>query len=340
MKLKSVLPVVATMALTVACDNGGPTPVTVPDIVTEVPEEWSPAAVARLQNLGRELAAARDGFCTNLGVTSPSDYRLSLTTQQRAVQIPLTLGSCSIETLGDLGQGELENIEIVVFEGPSERDAFIEERVDIICTLAKDTDLGLPALRFAIGDDWSIQTDTQTSAIDVADVLRGAYRLEPCGPVEQPDWDPASMLVLQGLAEDLTQAGVGCTFAIADKDIVRLERHYAEIGLPGALASCDADFGEAGISTLGFVAYSDDTTGRDEFLPAEFETLCSGGADVRIVAGDGWDLFTVGPGATAKAAAATGGKPSDDRCEVRAEVSEAPSSTAPLQGPALPEGDQ
>ncbi len=330
---RSSLILVAVVVLG-ACDPSSPSQKTVPDVVDDVPDDWAPEARARINDLAADLSETRDGLCTDYTVMSADDYRLGLFTQQHARYIPRAVALCSVASSSGGTGGDAENVEIVLHDSSERRDEFIDERSAGLCDLSQRNEIGLPALRFAVGDDWSVQTDSQAVAIEIGGALGGAYRVKPCGDVTDPDWDVDAVARLDALANRVETAGIDCAFAVGDKDLLRLQRHYAEIGLPGALGSCDATYGDAGSSVLGFVAYADDATPRDQFLLSEFDELCSGGADVRIVAGDGWDLLAVtGPHAEL-VATATGGSPTSDRCAV---VSTVPTTALPVQGPIIPQ---
>jgi hypothetical protein len=317
---RAVAAVLAAAMVMAACggDEESSEP-TVPDVVDELPDEWAPAAIDRMEALAADLAAAEPPMCADLGVMKVSDYAIGLTYLQTATEIPETIGSC---TGGD------ENLELVVFADAQRRDAFIEERRSIICRLATNRKVDLPGLRFAVGEDWSIQTDTQTVALDIIDVLGGEYRMEACGEVEDPDWDPASVDRIRALAARLDESGRACDFLVDDKDLLRTERHYQDIGLPGALGSCEADFGPTLPPTFGLAGFSDDTTPADEFIAGELAELCSAGADVRVVRGEGWAAFVVGPAVAEIVATALDGTALPPDCPTPVATSTTPSTVA------------
>ncbi len=263
---------------------------TAPDRVEDVPDEWDPAEVDRLETLAEQIAAGPAGICTNTALMTTTDFVNVLFTLQRAEVIPTAIGSCTV--VGD------ESIELAVFVDDADRDAYIGERHDIICARAKAQNVDLPGLRFVIGDRWSAQVDTSATAIDVTDAVGGEYRLVTCGDRERADWDATALRTIRDLGRALDAAGYPCDFQIDDIDIIGLERHYVEIGLPGALGSCtteEATFGPDLPPTFGLAGFADGFTPADEFIPAEVAELCSGGADVRVVEGDGWAAFVVGP---------------------------------------------
>lgn len=322
-RLPVLLVVVAMLA--VACSSGGGSTaepsggVNVPDAVKNLPRKWSPKAVARIRALASALGAIGPDACADFTVMPTPDYGGVLLSLQTATEIPETLGPC---TVGD------EGVEIAVFKGPASRDRFIEERRDRLCTLAKRRKIPLPGLRFAVGKDWSAQVDTQGVAIDVIGVLGGTYKLAKCpGAGSGVDWDPASVTRLRALAARLTVAGYACDFAFDDKDLTKEQPHYIEIGLPGALGSCEADFGPDRSPTFGLVGFSADSTPAEKFLPAELAELCSGGADVRVVRGDGWAAFVVTESIAQLVAAALDGAIDPMTCPPRPPASTPGSST-------------
>ncbi len=318
---------IVVVLLAVACSSGGGSTgelgggVNVPDAVKNLPRTWSKAAVARIRDLAKGLQAIDPEACSDFTVMPVPDYGGVLLSLQTATVIPETIGACSVGA-------EDESVEIVVFAKRADRDRFIEERRERLCTVAKRQGIRFPGLRFVSGKDWSVQTDSQTVALDVADALGGKYRLAACGDPKGLDWDPASVKRLRALADRMNTAGYACAFAFDDKDLTKATPHYQQVGLPGALGSCEADFGPDRAPTFGLVGFSPDTTPAEKFLPAELAELCSGGADVRIVRGDGWAAFVVTESTAQLVATALGGSVDPMTCPPRPAAA-TPGSPAP-----------
>ena len=228
-----------------------------------------------------------------------------LTTLQKAKVVPEAIGSC---TAGE------ENLELVIFKDNKHRDAFIEERRWILCSLSRQKKIGFPGLRFAVGNSWTIQPDSQTVALDIAETLDGTYKVAPCPEVADVDWDRGAVDTIRALAKKLNEAGYKCPFAVDDKDLARHEKRYVEIGLPGALGSCDADFGRLGAPTFGLAGFAPGSTPAEKYIPNQLEELCSGGADVRSVRGRSWVAFVVGEKIARVVAKVLDGELSPTRC--------------------------
>ncbi len=317
-----VLVTVALCVIATACGSDKPkaTGATAPPVVKDVPKQWSAQGIQDLKDLAGRLAKSDAKFCADLGITSTDDYRLSLTTLQKAKEIPESIGSC---TAGE------ESLEIAIFSDNKHRDTFIEERRWILCSLSRQRNVGFPGLRFAVGDSWTIQPDSQTVALDIAEVLDGDYKVAPCPEVKDTDWDRGAVDTIRDLAKKLNAAGYKCPFAVDDKDLARNERRYVEIGLPGALGSCDADFGALGAPTFGLVAFAQGSTPADVFIPNQLQELCSGGADVRHIRGSNWVAFVVGEKIADVVADVLDGKVSETRCPPLPTTTKGSSTTAP-----------
>ena len=162
-----------------------------------------------------------------------------------------------------------------------------------------------------------MQTDTQAVALDITGVLGGKYKIAACTGTAGLDWDHASVQRLRALAARMNTVGYACDFVFDDKDMTRQEPHYRQVGLPGALGSCEADFGPDRSPTFGLVGFSADATPAEKFLPGELAQLCSGGADVRVVRGDGWAAFVVTESTAQLVAAALDGAVDPMTCPPR-----------------------
>jgi hypothetical protein len=285
-RLRAVFIAVALTIVSAACggsdepkvdEHGNLVNPTAPDRVEDIPDDWDPAEVERLQTLAADVVAGPAGICTDVALMTTTDFANVLFTLQRAEVIPTAIGSCTV--VGD------ESIELAVFVDDRDRDAYVAERHDIICARA---------------------------------VAQNEYRFVRCGDdTKQVDWDPDALRRIRDLGRALDEAGYPCDFQIEDIDIIGLERHYVEIGLPGALGSCtteEATFGPDLAPTFGMAGFANGFTPADEFIPAEVAELCSAGADVRVVEGEGWAAFVVGPGVVSIVMEVLGGAERPTKC--------------------------
>lgn len=289
---------VVTLAASACSSSGGSGAVTVPDAVDRVPKEWSAGAVTDIQDLAERLAAVRAGECGDFKLMPTADFANTIVSMQIATVIPRAVGAC---TIGG------ENVEIVLFKSTADRDRFVDERRERICTIAARQKLGLPGLRFVKGDGFTLQPDSQTVALDMIEVVGGKYDLASCPGQQAGDWDRASVQQVRALAAKLDAAGHACDLVIEDKDLSRRTPHYIEVGLPGVLASCDVDLGDGTAPTLGLVGFESGGLAAGTFLPRELAELCKGGADVRVVRGDGWAGLVAGEAAATEIAETLGG---------------------------------
>jgi hypothetical protein len=292
------------------CSSDSASGPVIPEVTKELPEAWDPAAVKELADLAAQLAAARGGMCADFSDMPMEQYRNALVSLQTATSIPGAIGSCTVSAESD------EIFELTAFADKKARDAFVEERRSIICGRKQARLVKLPGLRFVLGPNWTIQTDNQTTALDVAATLGGTYRMARCDGIGNGDWDADALRRIHEVTARMTAAGIPCVLDVTGRDRMRLQPHYQQVGLPGAIGTCTARF-SVGSALVPVVGFAPGTESAEDFLPEEQAYRCTTLPSDTIVRGDGWAAFVPEPVAQ-ELADATGGRVDPRTCPTSA----------------------
>ncbi len=226
--------------------------------------EWTEPGLAENVGIKNEMASAFPGTCEDYGAADFAKFKHSQKIIDSSV-VPTAQGTCTAFE---------ETLEISTFASDSDRDRFIKDRAEAICEKSKEQNIGLPGLRWTIGDRFSIQPDTQAVAMMIAEAVGGEYLGTPCDEAVVFDWDPAGIESIRIVAEKLEAAGHGCSrFALDDRDALLTSKSFKAIGFPAVMATCSAAEGDASptIRLIGFVPEGLDS---ETYLGTFFDRSC------------------------------------------------------------------
>ena len=271
-----------------ACSSGGTS------------NTWAPAGVKVVDGLGRRLRAAFPSDCADFGISGRANY----VANSRLVQAPLpnAVGECTVLT---------ETTEIASFDTPAHRDAFVETRAKVLCARAAAGKVGLPGLRWVVGDSWSIQPDSEGVALRLAAALHATYRLTACPGVSHADWEPAAVTRATALAHALVDAHLGCAdLQFQDRDLLSTAPQLAG-GLPAAYGRCSVGDNP----NVDIAVFSPTSRSIGSWVPLDLKvTYCpSAPNSVAVVDGD-WAAFTTDPAIATKVQATLGGSTHLSHC--------------------------
>ena len=238
---------------------------------------WDDVATQRLDQLRASVAGARPGECTELAL---NDFATSVQAARalKLRHVPKAQGTCELR--------DGETVEFAAFRDAAARQRSNVERTEAFCRVARNPKgdrlpvKGFPGLRFVVGDDWSVQVDTQHRGLEFAEILGGAYAGMPCeGDVSDWEAEPLTKLMtkLRALpAQDCPRPTVD------DHEAARIQQ-YRKLPLPAASVSCDAH--GAKVHAMWFGSSIPDP---NAYLAKVASYFCVAGMKNYIMMGDGW----------------------------------------------------
>ena len=274
------------------CSSSSPTVAT--------PKAWDAKSLAVITKLTTAVAAASPGQCAD-AVSLPLTY-LSTARKLGLRPLPLAIVDCT-------AFGELQEFSAV--SNNTERDALIENRAAVLCARSKKLRVGLPGLRWAVGDHWAVQSPSEDASRKLSKILGSAYRVTPCPGAGTIDWDTAGEQRAQVLVAQLGSAGLGCVdAALTDHDVVSHDPALGPHGLPSAEIQCNA----AGAAVLIEVFGSGATAKQADFIAFRGKLRLCGASRGAIVNGPEWSVFVESEAAAKQIARVLGGKVASPGC--------------------------
>ena len=265
-RIKSTIAVVGVCALTLVACSGGKS--------GKASDDWDPAGSTAARATAARISHAFPGQCADFSLLQRSTYVSS--SAKIHSPIPIAAGSC--DALG-------ESIEISAFRDDSHRTDFVNERGQILCSRAHTIGTDLPGLRWVVGPKVSIQTDSEGAAQRIAEQLGYTYKLTACPGRTNVDWNDTDVARINGLAESLKNAGLGCAdLQLLDRDLLSHNPHYRQIGLPGAYANCTIGTDPGAV----VASFRHGTAKLTPFLQAELVDICTQSKAARAVVGPDW----------------------------------------------------
>ena len=163
-----VVAVVALAALGASCTGDDGSDAAATTSTTSSPE-WDSVASSTAAQVARDLARRVDDGCTDYALYPRRTYVASA--EQIGSDVPLAVGSCMLRG---------EEVEISVFANREKRDAFVDQRSEIICTRASRVEYELPGLYWVAAENWSLQPDSEALARDLARLVGGEFVARTC----------------------------------------------------------------------------------------------------------------------------------------------------------------
>lgn len=241
--------------------------------------KYTPEGKTRLTAIAGELAAKAPGTCTDMKPYPEAEYF-----QTRVIYDLIraqAAGECS---------GFAQALEITVLQNTSERDRYVLEFNNFICSQSRKVKVGTPGLPWVLGTDYTIRPDDDAGARKAAKALGLEYRFTACPGVEHPNWTERSVNAAEALGTRITTAlpGECADFELADYDLTRNEPQIRRLGIPPGMGLCTI-----GTQPAVLAAFAESfEIPKDTFIPAEYSVLCSKGQPVQVVAGKDWAVFT------------------------------------------------
>ena len=274
------------------CSSSSPTVAT--------PKAWDAKSLAVITKLTTAVAAAAPGQCAD-AVPLPLTY-LSTARKLGLRPLPLAIEDCT-------AFGSIQEFSAV--SKNTERDALIENRASVLCARSKKLRVGLPGLRWAVGDHWAAQSSSEDASRKLSKVLGASYRVTPCPGAGTIDWDAAAGQRAQVLAAQLASAGLGCAdVALTDHDVVSHDPALVPYGLPSAESQCNA----AGATVLIEVFGAGATAKQADFIAFRGKSRLCGASGGAIVNGPEWSILVATETAAKQIARALGGKVTSPGC--------------------------
>jgi hypothetical protein len=296
--LGAALGALAALAALTACSSSSGAPSVAPGSADAT--GWNKDSVAALRAVGHKIAAGLPGQCTKLGVPRRITYIGGL--KRVGAPYPDAVGNCDALT---------EALEISMFPNNAVRDKFVENRVEKICAISREKNVGLPGLYWVVGDNYSVQPDSEGVARRVAHVLNATYRATGCNGTN-PGWNPASVALLDQTASKLETNKQGCAdIEVQDRDLISHTPPYNVIGTAGAEALCTLKSG----ATVVLTAYDTPADKTNQLLQAELDRQCGGAQTTRIVRVGDVAIFASTPAVASQVADAVGGSLSPLVCK-------------------------
>lgn len=238
---------------------------------------WDDRSTQRLEQLRASVARALPGECPKLVL---NDFATSAQSARalKLRHVPKAQGTC------DLREGE--TVEFAAFGDAAARQRSLDERTKTFCRVALHPTgdrlpvKGFPGLRFVVGDDWSVQIDTQHRGLEFAEILDGTYVGKPCeGDVSDWEAEPLNQLMTKLRA---LPPGDCPRPTVDDHEAARIQQYRGQ-PLPAASASCDQQ--GANVRTLWFGDAIDDP---DAYLAKVASYFCVAGMKNYTMMGDNW----------------------------------------------------
>ncbi len=261
---------------------------------------WDAKSLAVITKLTTAVAAAAPGQCAD-AVSLPLTY-LSTARKLGLHPPPSAIQDCT--AFGGLN-------EFIAVSNNAERDALVENRAAVLCARSKKLRVGLPGLRWAIGDKWAVQSPAEDASRKLVKILGAAYRVTPCPGSGTIDWDAAGEQRAGALAAQLASAGLGCDdAAITDHDVVSHDPALVPYGLPAAETECHAAGAAVTIEIFGAGA----TAKQAEFVTFRGKSRFCGASRGAIVNGPGWSALVESDAAAKQIARVLGGTVAPPGC--------------------------
>jgi hypothetical protein len=292
----SVVAGLVVVALVIAgCDSGGGS--------TALPKldrkDWTTAGLAAANETAAKVTQAMPGQCADPGPNDFSLFPLSMK-QFHSTVVPTGQVLCDVNG---------ETVEISAFATAGQRDRYVSDRSNGICTRAKEQaekhkqPLGFPGLRWDVGaGNVVLQPDSQNLANRLAEITGGRYVPRACATKITMDWDAGAVRAADALSARIAATGKGCdTVSLLGRDTLMQSRLLTNEQLPAAVAQCEF----AG-SPIEIITYSRSTPDVKKFVARRVTASCKADPALGRIDGEG---FTVLAGGTIaeQVPAATGG---------------------------------
>ena len=297
-----VVPLVLVVALATACSSGKSTSKgsTGPSTTYNVNQGWTPAAVTTMRNLAIRLQKAVPGACPDVQLLPHDQFVVAA--QRLNLEPPLAVVDCQISGA---------TAELNVFGSTITRDRYMNLRTNVLCQGAARDKVNVAGLHWVLGDNYSIQLQSEGPAHAVATAMNGTYSVKPCQSGANINWDAAGEARVNELAAQLAaRPTIKCTSnqLLDRQQYLRDARYKGRV--PAAYSECH---GPAGIAIL-IAAFNSHTVTPAKFIGPETKIACGSGPGVAGVLGSDFVLVISNVKVAALAAVATGGKVQPPAC--------------------------